>query len=129
MPTPPERPTVGDPVAWGNLVKSWAKGTKAVPATLAELLSQCNDADVGMTMPSYVNDLHVVEKKPKSVFVLKLPPKELVEESEKFLKDGGDYVIPQFYNDRYDAELDIPQAQKLNFHAERTGDYTIGLCQ
>ena len=42
------RPEVTDYVAWGNLVKSWAKGDKPLPTTLANFISQCDNADVGM---------------------------------------------------------------------------------
>ena len=121
------RPEVTDYVAWGNLVKSWAKGDKPLPTTLANFISQCDNADVGMLMPAYINDLFVLQK-PKTVFVLRLPPKDLVQESENALNAGGLYPIPQFYNDRYGSVLNVPQAEMLNFHAQRTGDYVIRLC-
>lgn len=131
MPTPPERPKVTDPIAWGNLVKSWAKGDKPVPKTLEDFLSQCTAANVGLTLPSYVDAFLPLPQQPKNIFVLRLPPKELIEESEDYLNKGGKYLIPKFYDDRYDQSgvpLDVEQDQKLDFHAERTGDYTIGLC-
>jgi len=121
------RPEVTDYVAWGNLVKSWAKGDKPLPTTLANFISQCDNADVGMLMPNYINDLFVLQK-PKTVFVLRLPPKDLVQESENALNAGGLYPIPQFYNDRYGSVLNVPQAEMLNFHPQRTGDYVIRLC-
>lgn len=123
----PPRPTVTDHLAWGTLVKSWATGKKPVPATLADLVNQCAAASVGLTMPAHVNKLVVVQE-PVTTFVLRLAPKEMIEASEKFLNEGGDYLIPKFYNKRYDAVLKVPQDEKLNFHAERSGDYTIGLC-
>jgi hypothetical protein len=129
MPNPiPERPKVDDPIAWGNLVKSWAKGEKPHPKTLTEFRDQCATANVGLKLPSYIDDFDVVQR-PKNVFLLRLPAKELVKESEDFLDSGGDYQIPQFYNVRYGVPLVVDQPQKRNFHAERVGDYTIGLCQ
>lgn len=121
------RPEVADYITWGNLIKKWAKGEKAPPATLADLLAQCAAANVGMMMPPYVDALHVVQQ-PKNVFVLRLPPGDLIAESEVALKAGGLYPIPPFYNDRYHTELNIPKDEMLNFHAQRTGDYVIRLC-
>jgi hypothetical protein len=121
------RPEVTDYIAWGNLVKSWAKGNKPSPTSLDDLLSQCTAANVGMLMPDYVDTLFVLQK-PKNVFVLRLPPGDLIQESENALNAGGLYPIPQFYNDRYHAVLDVPQPQMLDFHAQRTGDYVIRLC-
>jgi hypothetical protein len=124
----PPRPTVTDSLAWGTLVKSWAKGLKPIPTSLTDLVNQCTAANVGLTMPPYVTKLVVVQE-PKTTFVLRLAPKEMIEEAENFLNAGGDYLIPTFYNRRYGTPLQIAQAEKLNFHAERSGDYTIGLCQ
>jgi len=122
------RPEVADYIAWGNLIKRWAKGEQAVPQNLNDLLDQCTAANVGMMMPAFVTDLHVVQQ-PKNVFVLRLPPADLVTQSEQALEAGAAYAIPPFYNERYHTELNVPQDQKLNFHAQRTGDYVIRLCQ
>ncbi len=122
------RPDVGDYIAWGRLIKKWAKNEVTPPANLAELLAQCAAANVGMMMPPYVNDLHVVQK-PKNVFVLRLPPGDLIKESEEALKAGGPYPIPPFYNARYHTDLQIPKEEMLDFHSQRTGDYVIRLCQ
>lgn len=121
------RPEVVDYVAWGQLVKKWAKGEMSLPTTLAEMLAECAAANVGMMMPPYINDLHVVQK-PKETFVLRLPPGDLIAQSEQALSNGGLYPIPRFYNDRYDKILKVPQDEMLNFHSQRTGDYVIRLC-
>jgi hypothetical protein len=122
------RPEVANYIAWGNLIKRWAKGEQPVPTSLPDLLNQCAAANVGMMMPPFVTDIAVVQQ-PKNVFVLRLPPGDLVKQSEDALKAGGAYTIPGFYDQRYHTTLNIPQDQKLDFHAQRTGDYVIRLCQ
>lgn len=121
------RPDVADYIAWGNLIKKWARDKDSRPATLDDLLAQCNAAGVGMMMPPHIKDIHVVQKD-KDIFVLRLPPADLIAESEEALKAGGPYPIPPFYNQRYHKMLDVPKAEMLDFHAQRTGDYVIRLC-
>lgn len=125
----PPRPSVTDHKAWGTLVKNWAKGTQPRPVDVADLVAQCNAANVGMTMPAGVTKLVIVQE-PVNTFVLRLAPKEMIDAAETYLAQGGEYLIPKFYNKRYDAVLQLTTTQdKLDFHAERSGDYTIGLCQ
>ena len=125
----PPRPGVTNHKAWGTLVKSWATGAKPRPVDVADLINQCNAANVGLTMPATVTKLVIVQE-PVNTFVLRLAPKEMIDAAETYLKQGGEYLIPKFYNQRYDAVLQLTTTQdKLDFHAERSGDYTIGLCQ
>ena len=52
----------GDYVKWGNLVKAWSRGTRPRPTTVSEFRDQCNDADIGISIPDYVGDVEFVQR-------------------------------------------------------------------
>jgi hypothetical protein len=120
------RMEVVDYIRWGNLIKAWARDPGSAPQTLQNLMDQCSAAGVGLTVPAHVTKLQVIVQA-DDTFVLRLPPAKKISESEDALQRGGLYPIPRFYNDRYGAILNIAQDQKLDFHAQRIGDYTIRL--
>lgn len=120
------RMDVVDYIAWGNLIKSWSRDPTSAPKDLQDLMDQCQTAGVGLMVPPYVTKLQVIVQK-EDTFVLRLPPWPKIKESEDAMAGGGLYPIPRFYNDRYGAILNIPQDQKLDFHAQRIGDYIIRL--
>jgi hypothetical protein len=148
----PPRMEVDDYVAWGNLIKSWSKNPKTAPwknpttpppdygdGDLDELINQCRTAKVGLFVPPGVTKVMII-RQDVDTFILRLPPKPRIEESEKKLKQGGSYPIPQFYNEAYAKSLNIPVRDvglnfpddddgkaKLEFHAQRIGDYIIRL--
>jgi hypothetical protein len=140
---------------WGKLVKSWATGVNKVnkptdpgykidkfkvPANLEEFHAQCALAGVGVDVPDYVLHLRVEQATTIATMVLRLPPKELVENSEEFLKEAGaSYGIPDFYDDLYRRDTpagtpspkpDIQNSEeaRLTVHALRIGDYTMSNC-
>ncbi|MGE0577630.1 MAG: hypothetical protein AB7F22_23445 [Reyranella sp.] len=121
------RMEVVDYIGWGNMIKEWSRKPATAPKTLQELKDQCQQAGVGLTVPNYITKLQVVVQA-DDTFVLRLPPATRIAETEVALQQGGLYPIPGFYNNRYGAILNIPQTQqKLDFHAQRIGDYIIRL--
>ena len=86
------RPDVTDYVAWETSSKA-GQGRQLSPTSLADLLSQCTAANVGMMMPDYVNDLFVLQR-PKNVFVLQLPPGDLVKGPNRPSSAGGPIRFP-----------------------------------
>jgi hypothetical protein len=120
------RMDVDDYIGWGNLIKGWSSDPTTAPKDLQDLINQCETAGVGLTVPPYVTKLQVIVQA-EDTFVLRLPPWKKIKESEDALARGGLYPIPRFYNERYGFTLNIPQNQKLDFHAQRIGDYIIRL--
>ncbi len=128
---PIERVRIADYEAWGRLVKRWAKGEPGLtrPATPAALEAVANANGVGMSIPGYVTTVEFVQRD-KETLLIRLPPQDMVEDSEKNLAEGGTYNLPSFYRRRFGgANLQVSTSdEKLAFHAERIGDYTITLC-
>src|ERR1043165_1740185 len=97
---------VGDDLKWGLLVKTWATGEDYVqngysypkPGDLDELKKQIRDAEAKVKIPGYITSLMVVQG-PKDVLILKLPPREMVKDSEDKLKTQA-YEVPKFYGPR-----------------------------
>lgn len=116
----------GDYVKWGNLVKAWSKGTLPKPTTLEEFRSQCSDADIGISIPDYVSGVEFVQRE-KETLLVRLPSSEMIEAAEGMLATSA-YTLPRFYKDRFNADLHVPASQRLDFQAQRIGDYTITLC-
>lgn len=116
----------GDYVKWGNLVKAWSKGTVARPSTLAEFRDQCNDADVGISIPDYVSDVEFVQRE-KETLLVRLPSAEMIAQAEEHLETNP-YALPRFYKEHFKTDVHIAAQQRLDFQAQRIGDYTITLC-
>ncbi len=129
---------VKDEITWGKLIKSLATGKNyvvpggppiAVPRTLQELKDTCVALGLEVTIPDFHTGLVIIQLS-EEVFSIRLPPKTMVEEAEAFLMAGGAYSVPKFYDDFYDATLNITDPdQKLDFQAARIGDYSVRMCQ
>ena len=124
-----QRVSVNDDLKWGRLVKQWVKGTQETPKTIDELVQQCQKREFSIKIPDYLNSVMFIQP-PMGVMCVRLPPKELVEDSETVLAaPGGTYELPLFYKKRFGTDPNLPTAQeRLEFHDERIGDYTITLC-
>lgn len=130
------RVTVQDMKRWGMLVKSWSTGRNyfnpgtpppPIPQTIAELKTLCQQAGIGITIPPTVTGLSIVQYAPNTL-TIRLPPKEFVEESENsFVEGNDDYVIPSFYKTFINNPPTTKEA-KLDFHAQRLGEYTVNSC-
>lgn len=123
---------------WGKLMKTWATGRDYLktghhfpkPNSLEELKEQLRMAQTGVVLPARIKHLQVIEGC-SDTLLLRLPPPDLIEASEKRL-EAGDYALPAFYNDHYDGQAPAPlpdKAARLKFHAQRIGDYSIANCQ
>lgn len=129
MPGPalPDAPRmeVVDYIKWGNLIKKWSRNTATAPKNLQDFVTQCAKAGVGLSMPSSVTKIQVIIQKDNE-FILRIPPANAIKETEDALKAGGLYPIPRFYEQRFGSILNIQGfQQKLDFHAQRIGDYII----
>ena len=132
-----ERFSVNDEVKWGKLIKSFATGRNylveggaplPIPRTLEELKQLCQDVGLVIKMPDYHKGLVVIQSS-EEVFSIRLPPKTMVDEMEAFLKQGGNYTVPHFYDAFYAKQLVLADAEKkLDFHAARIGDYSVRMC-
>ena len=139
---------------WGKLVKSWTLGENRLPdlfvdgdgmpldvipapADIEDFKAQCDRALIGLTLPANFTHLTVM-KQTKDMLVLKLPPADLVRDSEEHLGKNGNYMLPSFYSDFLQRRSEdepksadpfvVAQHRAANFHTCRTGDYVIQLC-
>jgi len=137
---PIDRLRIANMERWGKLVKTWATGvnklgdgnTYPVPQNLQDFKNQCILAGVGASVPAHVTDIQFVQSTQPTKLLLRLPPKDLVEDSEAALQQpGASYTIPDFYNRLFDRPggPNIPSGDNMKVHAERIGDYTMSACQ
>lgn len=119
------RMEVVDYVKWGNLIKKWSRNPETAPKDLQDFAFQCSQAGVGLSMPPSITEIKVIVQKDNE-FVLRLPPPNAIKATEEALKAGGLYPIPHFYNQRFGAILNVDtEKEKMDFHAQRIGDYII----
>ncbi|MBL6078612.1 hypothetical protein JMJ56_11390 [Belnapia sp. T18] len=136
-PTEPVNMTPINYENWGKLIKTWATGNDyvgngheyPVPETLDEVKRQLAAANTGLTLPARIQKLQVVVGR-SDTLLLRLPPPDLVEASEKRLAKK-DYALPGFYNDHFGCVAPaLPDKDaRMKFHAQRIGDYSIANCQ
>jgi hypothetical protein len=73
------------------------------------------------------------------ISILRLPPKEKLHESEASLLGGGgvagmNYTLPHFYEEAFGDGTatgqmhSMTERQKMEFHAQRIGEYTLNVC-
>ncbi len=115
----------------GRLVVEWAQGKKAPPEDMADMRSQLAGI---VEIPERYQTLEVVQGD-NHHFVLRLPPKDQVTQSEeevmqetKQAKETGNpkfYYPPKFYSDLL-VEKDI---ENDAFFYSRISDYTIRGCR
>lgn len=148
--------TIGpnDYPAWGKLVKSWATGRNYVdhvmteenpvpttqdpkfpkPRSFEEFFDQCVIARVGLVFDDGNNTPVtreegiglIVIQGDSDVFVLRLPPQEILLEHEARFLNSATYQLPKFY-------ADIPgqmntKVGRMTIHADRVGEYTLNTC-
>lgn len=159
-------------LVWGKLVKSWATNRNYVdhpdsaadptppddgaspkypiPKNFADFVTQCKLAKAGLIYENTGMPVEPTDKmgfvaivgKPDE-FVLRLPPKENIDETEAKMKAGQAYVIDPFYKGVFECkssdstvtctlvlngDLLDTNKKRFDFHAERVGDYTIAGC-
>jgi hypothetical protein len=81
-----------------------------------------------VSIPAFHTGLSIIQSS-EEIFIVRLPPKTMIEETEAGLRAGEDYLVPKFYNDFYDKTLTLETVdKKFDFHAARIGDYSIRMC-
>lgn len=150
-PQPPTAPAAGHP--WvlpalspvnfpasvgGNVVQ------KTIPGVLhlskddcTALLGAAGIPAADVTYPPATTDVIIVQGN-ASTMVLRLPPTAVLQASEQTLLSGGPYPTPTFYDALYSPpggpmiHANPPvlpdKAGIMSLHANRIGDYTMGLC-
>jgi hypothetical protein len=92
-----------------------------------------------ITNPSNATNVVIVQGD-NATMVLRLPPKLRIQQSEQqLLQPGNQYGIPDFYNVLFrdpstltnpaKEVLPTDRAGIMQLHANRVGDYSMGLCQ
>jgi len=151
-----------DYLAWGKLVKTWATGRNYVdhvmteenpvpttqemppkfpkPRSFGEFWDQCGMAHVGLFFDDANNTPVprdegmglIVIQGDGDVFVLRLPPQEILLEHEARFMSSGTYKLPPFYADLFGGqplpEQTNDKTKKMKIHAERVGEYTLNTC-
>ena len=116
---------------WGALVKRWAKHEQQTPKTVDELIKQCKDAWVTIKIPDrYHKNPVQFAQADENTILIRLPPAELVKDSEQMLKvENNAYRLPPFYKRIFqNVNPIIPVADRLKVHDERIGDYSMAAC-
>ena len=139
---------------WGKLLKAWARlaagqvptvypvgegahylpphaEPKTLPRSLEEMVEQAKTAGVNLTVPPRFNDFEI-EMKTGTKLEIYLPPPGMIDAAERYLQSPGTtYHLPAFYDSFYvnPVRKTLTEAEKLKFHAQRIGDYTIANCQ
>jgi hypothetical protein len=111
--------------AFGEKVKAWTKGVDPLPTSIDEFASQLAAANVGVKIPSRFKYVKFMQSN-EDTLVVRLPCKTTLAASEERLAKGGNYPLPSFYEQIFEAKPNI--ANMLDFHAERIGDYSIANC-
>ena len=124
---PIPRIEVADFVELGKLVAEWATGRRAPPRNPAELKEQLRGI---AEVPDRIKEVEVVQGTLEK-FVIRLPVREMVEQSLEIMEDPmneGSYPFPQFYADFYSPGFG-PVLTPRDILYARVGDYTIAQCR
>jgi hypothetical protein len=120
------------------------------PASFKQMVATCLAHQVGMyfvatgtTSKTYCTGNEaigfVLLQATSETYVLRLPAKDKIHESEKALTGtspgtGMDYTVPEFYGEAFGRGTTpatmhpMDSKQKMEFHAKRVGEYTINVC-
>jgi hypothetical protein len=148
--------------AWGKLVKTWATGKNYVdfamteenpvptteemppqypkPRSFGEFWDQCVKAHIGLVfddgnntpVPPDAGIGLIVIQGDADVFLLRLPPQEILLDHEKRFINAATYEFPRFYADIFGGQP-LPgqydtKVKRMTIHAERVGEYTLNTC-
>jgi hypothetical protein len=151
-----------DFLTWGKLVKTWATGRNYVdhviteenpvptaqevptdypkPRSFVEFWDQCRKAGIGLIFDDGNNTqvprnegmgLTVLQGD-GDVFVLRVPPQEILLEHEARFLAAATYQFAPFYQIVFGGPP-LPaqvatKVQRMTIHAERVGEYTLNTC-
>jgi hypothetical protein len=119
-----------DQIAWGHLVKAWAKGEVPQPASIDELRAQCAARGISVEVPEHVTELAFVQND-KHVLTVRLPPKDVHLQEERGIADEAGYALPSWYGRFFrsaDPNREMSREEKLDLHAARVGEYSVNNC-
>ena len=117
--------------AWGDLVLGWIKDQSARPLDIASLNTQMANANVGGAFSAQDYTKLVFSQAPDdATLMLFLPTQSAVDKATSDLNGGAVWKLPDFYSrDAFSGQpVNVKDADKLKFLAERIGDYAIGQC-
>ena len=78
--------------------------------------------------PAHITKVTLVQAKNKTELIIKLPPKEMLEDSFDIMAQAGTYPLPPFYEDIVFRVAPQDNLDKKAVLAMRVGDYDIGQC-
>jgi hypothetical protein len=118
----------------GKKIVEWAQNPDTWPTSIDELRKELGGH---LTIPPKVKVLKVIQgddHDPKSTeFILRLPPKNQVSESEKIVRTSpnGAYELPPLYTEYKPGEKDEDGKviNRLRAFYARVGDYTMRGCR
>jgi hypothetical protein len=117
--------------AWGTLVLDWVKDASKRPRDIAALNQQMAQNNVGgaFSQTDY-QSLAFCQAPNESTLQLFLPTQSQVDRAIQDLNGGAPWTLPDFYSrDAFNGQpVNVKDADKLKFLAERIGDYAIGQC-
>jgi hypothetical protein len=149
-----------DYLKWGKLVKTWATGKNYVdhtitnddpvpttkeeppeypkPRSFGEFWDLCAKAKVGLVFDDGKNTKVprdegmglVVIQGDADLFLLRVPPEEILLDHEGRFLAGGSYELPEFYADIFGKQPDPAdtKVKRMTIHAQRVGEYTLNTC-
>ena len=108
--------------AFGEKIIHWVLHPNSKPKDLEDFKHQTKDI---LEVPDRIKSLEFYDSGDLSELVIKLPNRQMVEESlERFKDPHAKYPVPPFYFDKV-CEDHMPN---LDFLASRIADYTIAQC-
>lgn len=116
--------------AWGTLVMDWIKNPANRPADIPSLNQQMARDNVGGSFSQDYSRLVFAQAPDDATLMLFLPTQSAVDRAIKDLTGGLVWTLPDFYSrDAFNGQpVNVKDADKLKFLAERIGDYAIGQC-
>ena len=125
------RINVLDYQALGQKFIGWVKDPSSRPKDLTEFGTQL--AGIVDQVPSYIKSIMFVQAT-KDILLIRLPPAEMVQDTEKTIANGGKYqmsaLLQTFYTDCADKNFynQGTEADRKRTFECRVGDYSIALC-
>ncbi|MBU8545695.1 MULTISPECIES: hypothetical protein [Roseomonadaceae] len=121
---------------FGEMMKAWAAKPETFPRDL-QAFKEAVEAKPGASPPrdaiakvgSHVTKLTLVTHGMDEL-VIKLSPAEMITNSEKAITEHGGYPLAPFYAgiEAAGAQEGADHSAKMEFHAMRIADYTMGNC-
>ena len=111
---------------WPATIEQFMEDVGAIPW----LDGQDPHPNAPIQVPERLQGIQFVQSNMETLLV-RLPPKALVEATEKELEKGGDYGLPGFYEQIFGAppKPDAPMKDLFEIFRHRVGDYVIAHCK